>query len=108
MKLVVAVLGFLGCMLVWALAEAVAELLGNAADAALAPARRRAWQASIRARWHWPLLLMATLGSSVWSPGIASTIGSGRLAWRRRTPGVFCGRRGRGRRGVALAARAAR
>lgn len=62
MKLLGAVLGFLGCMLLWALAEAVSELLGDAASAAVAPARRRVWRAFVRARWHWPLLLVATLG----------------------------------------------
>ena len=62
MKLLGAVLGFFGCMLLWALAEGVSELLADAADAAVAPARRRVWRAFVRARWHWPLLLIATLG----------------------------------------------
>jgi len=62
MKLLGAILGFLGCMLLWALADAVSEALWEAADAAIAPARRRVWRAFVRARWHWPLLLMATLG----------------------------------------------
>lgn len=62
MKLLGAVLGFLGCLLLWALADAVSELLGDSASAAVAPARKRVWQAFVRARWHWPLLLMGILG----------------------------------------------
>lgn len=62
MKLFGAILGFFGCMLLSALADAVSEVLWDAADAAIAPARRRVWLLFVRARWHWPLLLMATLG----------------------------------------------
>ena len=62
MNLVAAVLGFLGCMLLWAIAEAVSDLLGDRVSAAVAPAWRRVWRVFIRARWHWPALMVVALG----------------------------------------------
>lgn len=62
MKLIISGLVFLGCMLLHALAEGVAEVLGDAVGEATASWRRRLWQALVRARWHWPLLLIAALG----------------------------------------------
>jgi hypothetical protein len=62
MKLVAAVLGFLGCMLLWAIAEAISELLGDGVSAAVAPTWRRVWRVFIRARWHWPALMLVALG----------------------------------------------
>jgi hypothetical protein len=61
-KLLGAALGFLGCMLLWALAEALSDLLGDAASAAVAPAWRPVWRMFLRSRWPWPALLMAALG----------------------------------------------
>jgi len=62
MKLMIAVLVFLGCRLLWALAEILAEVVGDAAIEAVTPWLRRRWQALVRARWHWPFLLTAALG----------------------------------------------
>lgn len=62
MKLLGPVVGFLGCMLLWALGEAVTELLGDSASGGVAPAWRPVWRAFLRARWPWPAVVMAALG----------------------------------------------
>lgn len=64
MKLMIAGLVLLGSMLLRALAEMLAEVVGDAAIVAVTPWWRRRWQAVVRARWHWPLLLITALGAA--------------------------------------------
>ena len=69
MKALVWTLAALGSLLLWLLWELLSALFGEAAWTATEPVRRPVWRAFVRARWPWPLLLVAGVG------GVASVGG---------------------------------
>jgi hypothetical protein len=64
MKILAWLLGALGWLLLAILRELLGELIGEATHAVAEPVRRPVWRAFVRARWPWPLLVVASLGAS--------------------------------------------
>ena len=64
MKILGWLLGALGWLLLVILRELLGALVGETACAVSAPVRRPIWRAFVQARWPWPPLLVAGLGTA--------------------------------------------